>query len=125
MVLQREIVVNRLPVIYRAIESIAVGKYICPVPCCAGNARTKWSLRRHFNDCPPQDLIVIPSKGTVPLPKCKRCGMQTEHAALYRWHQCTQLCQDEWDRKVQHEVAETTRIPLAQFLVCVCVSGHR
>jgi hypothetical protein len=44
MVLQREIVVDRLPVIYRAIESIAVGKYICPVPRCGGEASTKWNF---------------------------------------------------------------------------------
>ncbi len=106
--------VDRPPVIYCVIELIAVGKCICPVPYCAGNASTKWSLRWHFNGCHPQDLVVIPSKGTVPLPKCKRCGMQTERGALYEWYQCTQLCQDGWDRKVQHEAAETTRIALAQ-----------
>ncbi len=39
--------------------------------------------------------------------------MQKERKALYGWHQCTQLCQDGWDRKVQHEATETTRIALA------------
>jgi hypothetical protein len=115
MVLQWEIVVDCPPVIYRAIESIATGKYICLVPYCAGNASTKWSLRWHFNVCHPQDLVVIPSKGTVSLPKCERCGMQMEHGALYGRHQRTQLCQDGWDRKVQHEAAETTKIAFAQL----------
>jgi hypothetical protein len=103
--------------IYRAIKLIATGKYTCPVPYCAGNASTKWSLGWHFNDCHPQDLVVILSKGTTPLLKCKRCGMQMEHGALNRWHQCTKLCQDGWDRKVQHEADETARIALAQLFM--------
>ncbi len=40
--------------------------------------------------------------------------MQTEHGALYGRHQCTQLCQDGWDKKVQHETAETARVALAR-----------
>jgi hypothetical protein len=44
MVLQREIVVDRLPVIYRAIELIAMGKYICLVPRCGGKVSTKWNF---------------------------------------------------------------------------------
>jgi hypothetical protein len=114
MVLQREIVVNRPPVIYRAIESIAVGKYICPVPRCSGEASTKWNFQRHFLDHHPQDLVYLQSKGTVPLPRCKRCGMQTERGALLGWHQHTQFCQEGWDKKVQHEAAETARVPLTQ-----------
>ncbi len=115
MVLQREIVVNRLPVIYRAIVSIAMGKYICPVPCCGGEASTKWNFQRHFLDRHPQDLVYLLSKGTVPLPRCKRCGMQTECRALLGWHQCTQLCQEGWDKKVQHEAVETARVALTQL----------
>ncbi len=114
MVLQWDIVVNHPPVIYCVIKLIAAGKYICPVPHYASKASTKWSLRWHFNDYQPQDLVVILSKGAVTLPKCERCGMQTEHGALYGQHQHTQLCQDGWDRKVQHEATETTRITLAQ-----------
>jgi hypothetical protein len=40
--------------------------------------------------------------------------MQTERRALYGWHQHTQLCQNGWDKKVQHETAETARVALAQ-----------
>jgi hypothetical protein len=40
--------------------------------------------------------------------------MQMERGALYGWHQGTQLCQDGWDKKVQHEAAETARVVLAQ-----------
>jgi hypothetical protein len=114
MVLQREIVVNRPPVIYCAIKSIAVGKYICPVPRCSGKASTKWNFRHHFLDCHPQDLVYLPSKGTVPLPRCERCGMQTECGALLGRHQRTQLCREGWDKKVQHEAAETARVALTQ-----------
>jgi hypothetical protein len=114
MVLQQEIVVDHPPVSYRAIKLIAVGKYSCLVPHCAGKVSTKWSLRQHFHGCYPQDLVVIPSKGTALLPKCKRCGTQTERRALYGLHQSTQLCQDGWDRKVQYEAAEAVRVALAQ-----------
>jgi hypothetical protein len=83
MVLQRDIMVNRPPVIYRAIESLGTGTYICPVPHCVGKASTKWALRWHFLYRHPQDLVVLPSEGTVSYPKCERCGLQTEVGALY------------------------------------------
>jgi hypothetical protein len=67
MVLQREIMVDCPPVIYHAIESITMGKYICPVPRCGSEASTKWNFRHHFLDRHPQDLVYLPSKGTVPL----------------------------------------------------------
>jgi hypothetical protein len=114
MVFQREIVVNRPPVIYRAIKSAAVGKYICPVPRCSSKASTKWNFQRHFLDGHPRDLIYLPSEGTVPLPRCERCGMQMERRALYGRHQRTQLCQHGWDKKVKHEAVETARVTLAQ-----------
>ena len=34
--------------------------------------------------------------------------MQTEHDTLYGQHQRTQLCQEGWEWKMQHEAAETT-----------------
>jgi hypothetical protein len=40
--------------------------------------------------------------------------MQTNHGALYRSHQRTQLCQDGWDKKVQHVAAEIARVALEQ-----------
>ena len=114
MVLQREIVVNRPPVIYCAIKSIAAGMYFCPVPHCVGEASTKWNLRRHFLDRHPRDLVVIPSKGSVPLLRCERCGMQTEVGALYGRHQRIRLCQERWEWKMQHEAAEAAKVALAQ-----------
>jgi hypothetical protein len=89
VVLQQDIVVEHPAMVYRAIKLLAVGKYFCPVPHCVGNSSTKWNLRRHFLDPHPQDFVVIPSKGTVPYPKCKRCGMQTKPGTLLGWHQQT------------------------------------
>jgi hypothetical protein len=114
MVLQREIVADHPPVIYRAIKSIAVGKYICPVPRCGGEASTNWNFQHHFLDRHPQDLVYLPSKGPVPLPRCERCGMQTERGALLGRHQRTQLCREGWDKKVQHEAVETARVAFTQ-----------
>ena len=41
--------------------------------------------------------------------------MQTERGALYRRHQCNQLRQNKWDKKLQHETAETARAALAHL----------
>jgi hypothetical protein len=114
MVLQRDIVVDCPAVVYRAIEFLDAGTYFCPVPYCIGEASTKWALRRHFLHWHPQDLVVLPSKGTVPFPRCERCGMQTEVGALYGKHQCTQLCLEGWERKKQHEAAEAAWVALAR-----------
>jgi hypothetical protein len=117
MVLQREIMVDRPPVIYRAIKSTAVDKYICPVPRCGGKASMKWNFRQHFLDQHPRNLIYLLIKKTVPIPRWERCGMQTERGALYGRHQRTQLCQNGWDKKVQHEAAKTARVALAQLFM--------
>ncbi len=100
--------------IYCAIKLIAAGKYFC-LPYYVGKTSTEWSLRWHFLDHHPQDLVVIPSKGTVPLLKCKRYGMQTKTGTLYGRHQCTPLCREGWEWKVQHKAAEATRIALARM----------
>jgi hypothetical protein len=47
----------------------ASGRFICPVPDCAGSATTKWSLRRHFGLQHPLDLVSIEGEGSYP-----RCG---------------------------------------------------
>jgi len=75
MVLQRDIVLDRPAVVYRAIKTLAVGKYLCPVPNCIGEASKKWTLRRHFLHRHPQDLVVLLSERTVPFPRCERCGI--------------------------------------------------
>ena len=53
---------------------------------------------------------MLPSEGSVPFPKCKRCGMQMEIGALYRGHQHTQLCREGWAKKKQHEAAVAARV---------------
>ncbi len=85
-VLQQDIVIDCPAVIYRAIKSIAMDTYPCPVPNCVGEASTRWALRRHFVDRHPQGLVVILSKGSIPLLKCERCGMQMEVGAIYGRH---------------------------------------
>jgi hypothetical protein len=53
----------------------------------------------------PQDLVCIPIKGSLPLPQCARCGLQTPVKDLGRRHHHTELCQRGWERKCQHEAA--------------------
>ncbi len=106
--------VDCLPVVYRAIKLLGMGTYFCPVPHCIGKASTKWALRRHFLFHHPQDHVVLLSEGTVPFPRCKRCGMQTKVGALYGKHQCTRLCLEGWERRKQHEAADAARIALAR-----------
>ncbi len=88
--------------------------YPCQVPNCIGKAITRWALRQHFVDRRPQDFVVIPSKGSVPLPKCERCEMQTEVGTLYGRHRHTRLCHEGWDKKKQHEAAEAAWIALTR-----------
>ena len=115
MVLQRDIMVDPPAVIYRAIKSLGVGTYFCPVPHCVGKARTKWALRWHFLHHHLQDLVVLLSEGTVPFPRCERCGMQTKAGALYGKHQRTRLCQEGWEKKKQHEMGDHRSLSKGQW----------
>jgi hypothetical protein len=116
LVLSRDIVVDRPAVVYRAFELPSEDKYYCPVPNCAGKTSTRWALRRYFLDHRPQDLLVLPSEGSVPFPKCERCGMQTEIGALYGGHRHTRLCREGWAKKKQHEAAEAARVALQKSI---------
>jgi hypothetical protein len=60
----------------------------------------------------PQDLVVCPSEGSAPLPRCTRCGMQTAAGALMRKHQETKLCMERLHQQVQHKTAVATRLYL-------------
>ncbi len=53
----------------------------------------------------PQDLVCILIEGSQPLPKCKRCGLQTLVQDLNGGHHRTELCQRGWERKRQHAAA--------------------
>ena len=94
IVLQRDKVVDCPPVVYHAIESLGTYTYICPVLHCIGGVSKKWALRWHFLFHHPQDLVVLPSEGTVPFLRCKRCGMQTKVCAFYGKHWPTRLCHE-------------------------------
>jgi hypothetical protein len=106
-VLSRDIVVECPAIVYHAIVSTDTGRYFCPVANCVGGANTWWNLCRHFQEHHPQDLVVCPSEGYAPLPRCTRCGMQTAAGALMRNHQKTELCKERWHQRVQHETAAT------------------
>jgi hypothetical protein len=104
-VLNRDIVVARTPVVYRATESPATGLYFCPVAQCGGQSGTRFNLRRHFLMRHPQDLVCIPIEGSRPLPQCEHCGLQTPVEDLNGGHHHIELCQRGWERKRQHAAA--------------------
>ncbi len=92
VVLNRDLVKERPAVVYHAIALSTTGCYFCPVANCVGKASTRWNLCRHFLERHPLDLVCCPSKGSAPLPRCARCGMQTASGVLLRNHQKTALC---------------------------------
>ncbi len=104
-VLNRDIVVARPPEVYHANKSPATGLYFCPMAQCGGRSGTRFNLRRHFLMRHPRDLVCFPIEGSQPLPKCKRCGLQTPVADLNGGHHRTELCQRGWERKRQHAAA--------------------
>jgi hypothetical protein len=53
----------------------------------------------------PQDLVCILIEGSLPLPQCERCGLQTPVEDLNGGHHHTELCQRGWERKRQHATA--------------------
>jgi hypothetical protein len=104
-VLNRNLAPEQAAVVYRATELPATGIYLCPVPQCGGHSGTRFNLRQYFLMQHPQDLVCIPIKGSLPLPKCARCGLQMPVKDLSRGHYRTVLCQRGWERKCQHEAA--------------------
>jgi hypothetical protein len=104
-VLNWDLVPERAAVVYCATELPATGIYLCPVPQCGGHSGTRFNLCQHYLMRHPQDLVCIPIKGSLPLPKCARCGLQLPVEDLSRGHHCTGLCQRGWERKCQHEAA--------------------
>ena len=61
---------DRPPVSYGAKNSIATGKFACPVTGCVGKAGTKYGIRQHFRFLHPQDLLDVQEEGRYP--KCGR-----------------------------------------------------
>jgi len=104
-ILNRDIVIARMPVVYRATELPATGLYFCPVAQCGGQLGTRFNLRRHFLMQHPQDLVCILIKGPQPLPQCEHCGLHTPVEDFNWGHHRTELCQRGWERKRQHAAA--------------------
>jgi hypothetical protein len=104
-VLNRDIVVAQPPEVYCATELPATGLYFCLVAQCGGRLGTRFNLRCHFLMRHPQDLVCFPIEGSQPLPKCKRCGLQTPVVDLNGGHHRTELCQWGWEKKRQHVAA--------------------
>jgi hypothetical protein len=73
-VLNRELTIECEAVVYQATTD-PTGIYFCPVPAYVGVVGSKSALRSHFLQCPPQDLVYCPAEGSLPLPKCNRCGL--------------------------------------------------
>ncbi len=119
-VLNRDLAPEQAAVVYRAMELPATGIYLCPVPQCGGHSGTRFKLRRHFLMQHPQDLVCIPIEGSLPLPKCAQCELQTLVKDLSRGYYPTVLCQRGWEWKCQHEAAVRSR----RALECTfCANG--
>ena len=74
LVLNRDLILDREPETYTADPPSAYrGVWECPYPDCVGTATTRWSLRRHFIDRHPNDLVNVPGEGV--LPQCERYGI--------------------------------------------------
>ena len=102
LVLNRELSAEceRDPVVYKSsLPSVHRGIWECPFPECVGTAKTRWNLRRHFNERHSRDLVDVPGEGI--LPKCELCGMQTNFAYAPR-HEQSQYCQQTTTRRRQH-----------------------
>jgi hypothetical protein len=104
-VLNQDLVPEQATAVYHATELSATGVYSCPVPQCGSHSGARFNLHQHFLMKHPQDLVCIPIKGSLPLPKCTQCGLQMPVEDLGRGHHCTGLCQRGWERKCQHEAA--------------------
>jgi hypothetical protein len=102
--------------LYHATELPATGIYLCLVPRCGGHSGTRFNLHQHVLMQHPQDLVFIPIEGSLPLPKCACCGLQTPVEDISQGHHCTGLCQRGWERKCQHEAAAWSKRPLEHTL---------
>ena len=120
-VLSRDLInENRPPVLYRSALSIATGKYACPVPGCEGTAGTKYGMRRHFGLLHPLDLVELPGEGRYP--KCKRCGMQVNPAAM--GHQSSKMCKEMHAANLQQKtVSDYAKALDAKFFFVRCRVG--
>ena len=101
-VLNRDLVVEREPMVHNTTYLYYSKRYHCPVPGCTGGESTKWNLHRHFSDCHPNDLFNVPGEGLYR--KCERCGMQVSPSA--NKHKRSAHCWDGRAKRLQHEADE-------------------
>jgi len=99
-VISQDLLIEREAVVHKASVSID-GTYHCPVPGCPGSATTKWTLRRHFGQRHPLDLVSIPGEGCYP--RCERCAHQVSPLASN--HRGSKNCREGMERRLQHEAA--------------------
>jgi hypothetical protein len=113
----RSFVLNReltevTPTTFRAQLHTASGKYDCLAPGCVGTANTGYNIRRPFMMRHPIHTAIIPKEGSLPLPRCHLCGMQTPAESLSKRHMQTELCWDLCTRKRQHAAARDSQLAL-------------
>ena len=69
-------------------------------------------MRRHFGFLHPLDLVELPGEGSYP--KCKRCGVQVDPAAM--GHQSLKTCKNMHAAKLQRKaVSDSAKALEAKF----------
>jgi hypothetical protein len=102
-----------MPTTFCAQLHTASGEYDCPVPGCVGTANDMgYNLRRHFVMRHPTHTVIIPKEGSLPLPRCHLCGMQTPAESLSKGHTQTELCWDLCAWKRQHALTRDSWLAL-------------
>ena len=72
----------------------------------------KYGMRRHFEFLHPLDVVELPGKGSYP--KCERCGMQVNPAAM--GHQSSKTCKEMHAAKLQRKaVSDSAKALEAKF----------
>jgi hypothetical protein len=61
--------------------------------------------------------VYCPAEGSLPLPKCNRCGLQITYLAMNGRHYKTEMCKDGVARKVQYAAAKCAHIALRQVFM--------
>ena len=108
-VINQDLLVERDAKVYHAMASYD-GTFYCPVPGCLGKATTKWTLRRHFGQRHPLDLVSVPGQGCYP--RCEGCAHQVSPLATR--HRESKNCREGTERRVQHEAAANSARALQQ-----------
>jgi len=89
-VVAEEMLVNRPAKTYVVSDWSPAG-LSCPFPKCGGLLSSGWTMRRHFRDVHPIDLVKVPEEGKFH--RCTRCRMQVN--PRYPRHWFTKECQEQ------------------------------